>query len=117
MLRLFADHLFTMASLVSRISAVLSAQQAEIASLKQQLADALADDAADDAAIEAAEKAAAAAAEQASQATETAERLQSLVDADVVEDQAINELLAPFEVSVSASPNPVDDPAPDPEAG
>lgn len=79
-----------MSALIQRFTAVLSGQQSEIASLKQQLAEALADDAADDAAVEAAEAAAAA-------AQARADELQQLVDADAIEDQQLASLLASYE--------------------
>jgi hypothetical protein len=87
----------TMATLIQRIATVLSEQQSEIASLRQRLSEALADDAADDKAVEAAQNAAAAAAEMAASAKVRADELQALVDADAIEDQAISDLLRPFE--------------------
>lgn len=102
MLDLFSRHLSIMSTLVQRLSIVLSGQSAEIASLQKQLAEALANDAADDAAISAAEAAAQAAADRAQDAEATVKRLQDLVDLDKVEDQAINDLLAPFESAVQS---------------
>lgn len=110
MLQLFAVHIAVMANLLVRISAVLSSKQSEIASLKQQLAEALANDAADAAAIQAAKADASAAEAQAKEAQDNAARLQELVDADVVEDQGISDLLASFETN----DKPADDSAPAP---
>lgn len=97
-----------MSSLIQRFAAVLSGQQSEIASLKQQLAEALADDAADDAAVEAAEAAAAA-------AQARAEELQQLVDADAIEDQQLDSLLAAYEpaseIVADAAPEASTEPA------
>ena len=87
----------TMATLIQRIATVLSEQQSEIASLRQRLSEALADDAADDKDVEAAQKAAAAAAEMAASAKVRADELQARVDANVIEAQAISDLLRPFE--------------------
>ena len=87
----------TMATLIQRIATVLSEQQSQIASLRQQLSEALADDAADEEAVEAAEKAAAAAVDLAASAKVRADELQALVDADGIEDQAISDLLDAFE--------------------
>jgi hypothetical protein len=87
----------TMATLLQRIATVLSEQQSEIASLRQQLSEALADDAADEEAVEAAKTAAAAAADMAASAKVRADELQALVDADGIEDQAISDLLNAFE--------------------
>jgi hypothetical protein len=87
----------TMATLIQRIATVLSEQQSEIASLRQRLSEALADDAADEEAVEAAKKAAAAAADLAESAKVRADKLQALVDADIIEDQAISDLLRAFE--------------------
>jgi hypothetical protein len=111
MLQLFAIHIAIMANLLARLSTVLSNKQSEIASLKQQLAAALANDAADAAAIEAANAEAAAAVTQAEQAKESVNRLQVLVEADTIEDQAISDLLATFEPSTESAP----DSAPTPE--
>lgn len=88
--RFFSSLFSVMSSLIQRFAAVLSGQQSEIAALKQQLAEALADDAADDAAVEAAEAAAAA-------AQARADELQQLVDADAIEDQQLDSLLAAYE--------------------
>lgn len=98
-----------MSALIQRFAAVLSGQQSEIASLKQQLAAALADDAADDDAVEAAEAAAAA-------AQHRAEELQQLVDADAIEDQQLEALLASYEpaaeeVVADAAPEASTEPA------
>lgn len=79
-----------MSTLVQRFASVLFNQQSEIASLKQQLAVALADAAADDAAVAEAQAAA-------TSAQERANQLQQLVDADVIEDQQLEELLAAYE--------------------
>lgn len=114
MLHLFSIHMTVMANLLARLSTVLSAKQAEIASLKQQLADALANDAADAAAIEAAKAEATAAATQAQQAQDNATRLQQLVDADTVEDQAISDLLSAYEPSAEPVPEPDSESAPEP---
>lgn len=79
-----------MASLFDRVAAVISGKQAEIAELKQKLADALADDAADDAAIAAAQA-------DADAARAALKPLQDLADADAAEDAQISEFLAGFE--------------------
>ncbi len=105
-----------MATLIQRIATVLSEQQSEIASLRQRLSEALADDAADDKAVEAAQNAAAAAAEMAASAKVRADELQALVDADVIEDQAISDLLRPFEPAAEPESENGGTTAPQPES-
>lgn len=89
-LRLLTEILKAMASLFDRIVAVVSGKEAEIAELKQKLADALANDAADADAIAAAKA-------DAEGAKAALEPLQALADADSAEDAQIDEYLKGFE--------------------
>jgi ABC-type transporter Mla subunit MlaD len=96
-LRLITTVLKAMASLFERIVTVISGKEAEIAELKQKLADAMADDAADDEAIAAAQADADAARVALGEALAKVEPLQALADADAAEDAKISEYLAGFE--------------------
>ena len=92
-----------MTSLFELVAGVLSGQAAEIAALRNQLAEAKADDA--DAAAAAAEAAASAEA-----AAGKIAELQALADADVTEDQQIRDLLAAYQPVPEAAPEPVVEP-------
>lgn len=71
---------------VKRLADAYVASATEIATLKQQLADAMADDAADDAAVQAAQLAA-------TEAAAKANSLQQMVDADALEDADIQRIV------------------------
>lgn len=98
-----------MTSLFELVAGVLSGQAAEIAVLRNQLAEAKADDA--DAAAAAAEAAASAEA-----AAGKIAELQALADADVTEDQQIRDLLAAYQPVPEAAPEPAPEPEPVVEA-
>lgn len=102
-------------ALVSFVTQKEAEYLGQIADLRSQLEAALADDAADDAAVAAAQAEAEAAAVAAADAQARAESLQTLVDADVAEDQAIVSLIDSVLPAAPVEEPPADEqPAPEP---